>query len=221
MRYLLVHSPLVGPSTLAPLAKELEDRGHDTVLPDLRDVVDEPRPSWLIDQAVAHGQTKQIDVAVAHSGSGAVLPSISAAVGTRVAIFLDAVLPEASSRVHVTPEGQRALLEEHAEAGLLRPWLSWWPPDLVDQMLPDAHQRRRLEQEQRRLPLSFYDHDIALPPDWVPSGFIALGRAYLDELSEAQRRGWPTRQLALTHLAPATHPRATADAVASLVDEFV
>lgn len=222
MRYLLVHSPLVGPTTLAPLSTVLAVRGHDVVLPDLRGVAVEPTPKWLIDAAVAAVSPDPVDVVVAHSGSGAVLPAIAAAAGARVAVFLDAVLPDATAAVHATPARQRALLEEHADdSGLLAPWLSWWPSDVVERLLPDVDQRRAMEDELPRLPLSFYDHDIALPDRWPPSGFIALGAAYRGELSEARRRGWPTRQLSLDHLAPATDPAATADAITSVVDDLL
>lgn len=221
LRYVLVHSPLVGPATLRPLADELSGRGHDVVLPDLRGVTREPNPTWLVEAAVAAVSPPSIDVAVAHSGSGAVLPSIAASVDARVEVFLDAVLPDATADVHRTPERQRALLEEHVdEDGLLQPWLSWWPTDVVERMLPDPDLRRVLQAEAVRLPLSFYDHEIALPRRWTRSGFIALGGAYANELAEAQRRGWPTRRLSLTHLATATDPVTTADAITSLVAEL-
>lgn len=218
-RFLLLHSPLVGPSTLQPLASVLEQRGHLVLLPDLRGVVHDPTPEWLVDAAVAAADGG--DVVVAHSGAGAILPLVARRVDARAAVFLDAVLPDDSARAHVAPAGQRRLLEQHVDgAGLLRPWLDWWPADAVAELLPDPQQRAALAAELPRLPLSFYDHDVALPREWVPSVFVSLEGAYDEELREARRRGWPTTELGLSHLAPATAPEPVADALLALVDEL-
>lgn len=221
MRFLLVHSPLVGPGTLHPLAEELAARGHSATTPDLRGVVDDPRPAWLIGRIVSDSAHDGVDVAVAHSGAGAILPTVADRVGARAAVFLDAVLPQVGAEEHVAPAGQRTLLAEHVdEEGILRPWLTWWPDEVVAQLLPDPQQRAALTAEQPRLPVSFYDEQVQLPTTWVPSAFVALGGAYRDELETARGHGWPTRSLQLTHLATVTSPVQTADAVLSVVAEL-
>lgn len=221
MRFLLIHSPLVGPGTLRPLADELGSRGHAVTRPDLRAVADDPRPAWLIERIVSDAADEVVDVAVAHSGAGALLPTVADRVGARAAVFLDAVLPRVGAGEHVAPSRQRALLAEQAdEHGLLRPWLSWWSDEVVADLLPDPGQRAALAAEQPRVPVRFYDDPVPLPTTWVPSAYVALSGAYRDEVATARGHGWPTRSLSLTHLAAATSPVETADAVLSAVAEL-
>lgn len=215
---LLVHSPLVGPLTVGPLAEALGSHGHRVAVPDLTGVALEPRPSWLVEQLTVGGATH--DVVVAHSGAGAVLPEVAVRVRARVAVFLDAALPVPGEQSHLAPSSQRQLLEQHVgDGGLLRPWLDWWPTDVVASLLPDPEVRARVARECPRLPLSFYDHAVPLPPRWVPSAYVALGRAHGDELARARRLDWPTRELGLTHLATVTHADTVADALCSVIED--
>ncbi len=215
-RFLLLHSPLVGPASLAPTASALVDVGHDVVLPDLTGVADEPRPAWMVDRALDAGAG--VDVVVAHSGAGALLPVVAAGAGARAAVFLDAVLPEVGARSWTADDAQRALFEEHTQPdGRLRPWLEWWPPALVEQLLPDPVVRAEVAGACPRLPASFYDHAVPLPRAWVPSAYVALGGAYADEVRRAADHGWPVRSLGRSHLATVTH----ADEVAAAILEVL
>ena len=69
---MLVHSPLVGPSTMAPLAAMLRTRGWATVVPDLRSAVSAPA---RFGRAVAEA-ADSADVVVGHSGAGPFLPAV-------------------------------------------------------------------------------------------------------------------------------------------------
>lgn len=211
-RFLLLHSPLVGPSSLAPTAAALTDVGHDVVLPDLTGVVDQPRPTWMIDRALDAGA--DVDVVVAHSGAGALLPVVTAGTGARAAVFLDAVLPEVGAATWTADAAQRTLFQEHTQPdGRLRPWAEWWPSTLVEQLLPDPAVRAEFVGSCPRLPVSFYDHPVPLPPAWAACAYVALGGAYADEVRRAADHGWPVRSLGRSHLATITH----ADEVAATI----
>ena len=150
-----------------------------------------------------------------------ILPTVADRVTARAAVFLDAVLPQLGAAEHLTPTRQRTLLAEHVDDdGVLRPWLTWWPDEVVAHLLPDPQERAALAAEQPRLPVSFYDDPVPLPTTWAPSAFVALGDAYRDELETARGQGWPTRSLQLTHLATVTSPAETTDAALSVVADL-
>ena len=46
MTFALVHSPLVGPTTWSPVARELKRRGREAVVPSLLGVADAAAPQW-------------------------------------------------------------------------------------------------------------------------------------------------------------------------------
>ena len=76
---LLVHSPLVGPATMRPLADAVGALGWTVSVPDLREAVMSPE-TFASRAAAAAGAA---DVVVGHSGAGAVVPVIGEQVGAR------------------------------------------------------------------------------------------------------------------------------------------
>ena len=46
VRFVLLHSPAVGPATWRPVAEQLRSVGHQVVVPDLRPVARGPAPHW-------------------------------------------------------------------------------------------------------------------------------------------------------------------------------
>ena len=220
-RFLLLHSPLVGPASLAPLAEVWREAGHTVSLPDATGVAHQPRPAWMIDAVLAAVSGRPIDVVVAHSGAGALLPVVSSAVEARAMVFLDAVLPEPGASSWTLEPEMRAQLSEHVEPdGRLAPWLTWWDAHLVGAMLPDLDQRTAVAADCHRLPMSWYDHAVPLPDVWALAAFVALGSAYRTELARAADLGWPCRSLARSHLATVTHPTEVASAVREVLTDL-
>ena len=77
-------------------------------------------------------------------------------------------------------------------------------------LLPNEADRIQLEADMPRVPRSFYDHDVDVPPGWSQGGcgYLMLSDAYEAELQDAGERGWPTARFDSTtsHLIPSPKP---------------
>ena len=75
-------------------------------------------------------------------------------------------------------------------------------------LLPNEADRIELEADMPRVPRSFFDRDVEVPPGWSQGGcgYLMLSDAYEAELHDAGERGWPTARLDSDHLAPHTQP---------------
>lgn len=220
---LLVHSPLLGPSSWAATAGVLAGRGYVVVTPDLTTAVtaDPPRAPRFVADAVAGASDLPGPVAVVgHSGAGAFLPAIGAALGDRLGalVFVDAVVPPRHG-VHETSARLRALLDEQTTDGVLRRWLDWWPAATLAELLPGAVDRELLGADLPRVPRAFYDEAVPVPDGWSawPCAYLRLSAAYDAESEDAVERGWLRGELDLDHLAIHTRPGAVADALTSMV----
>src|SRR5215831_7004648 len=86
----LIHSPLVGPSTWYGVAAELEKAGYSAVVPDLRGAT---RNAAIV-EAVADQVPATATVLVGHSAAALLLPAIADRLGTTSAIVnVDGRLP--------------------------------------------------------------------------------------------------------------------------------
>lgn len=222
---LLVHSPLVGPASLARLAAAATAANFRVALPDLTSLTDSDDPHALFCRlAVEAGrEMKAPPLIVGHSGAGAFLPAIGSTLGNVAGlVFVDAVVPPVEG-VHSTSPGMLAMLDSVTDDGVLRRWLDWWPEETIVALLPDDADRALLAADMPRLPRSFYDHDVKVPPGWSHNrcGYLMLSDAYEAELHDATDRGWPTARLESTHLAPHTQPESVLSKVLQLAHEFI
>lgn len=207
---LLVHSPLVGPSSVRRLAAAAIATGVTATAPDLTAAVsaDEPHRRY-VDAAVAAADGLPPPVlVVGHSGAGVFLPAIGSGVGAdRGLIFLDAVVPTTAG-AHRTPPEMHELLDRQTVDGSLQPWLAWWPAEVVARLLPDPADRAELAADLPRVPRGFYDVDVQVPAGWSDRrcGYVQLSAAYATDADEARTRGWPATELDSSHLGPHTEP---------------
>jgi hypothetical protein len=212
-RWLLVHPPLLGPAVLGPLAGELRRRGSAVVVPDLRGTLD-VAAGWHERWTRAAAEHGAADVVLGFSGAGVTLPAIAAAVGARRVIWLDAVVP-AHSGVTVADEDIRARIAALVEPdGRIADWTTWWGPDALDELVPDAELRAAIRAEGHRLPGDFYDVAVPVPDDWPEDGaeYVQLSPAYDDAAAKARSRAWPVSGGSDgAHLDVATHPARVAD----------
>jgi hypothetical protein len=221
MRVILLHSPLLGPSSWRPTAAALSARGHAVETPPW------PRLSTIggdFYRALAAGLAAKVEggepaVLAAHSGAGALVPALTAALRTPVrgAIFVDAILPHPGlSWFDTAPPELRTQLRAGAEDGRLPPWDGWWPPGALERLVPDEAVRDGLVGELERLPVDYFEEPA--PDDHLaaPGAYLQLSGAYDDEARLAGRQGWPVVRLPLNHLAILTQPQAVAGAIESL-----
>src|SRR6266702_4292340 len=96
--FVLVHSPLVGPGTWSPVARELARRGHRAIVPSLLAPAGAPPRDWRQSVDAVCEAVRALSapiVLVGHSGGGLLLPAIADAVASPVSqlIFVDSSAP--------------------------------------------------------------------------------------------------------------------------------
>jgi hypothetical protein len=159
-------------------------------------------------------------VFVAHSGAGLLLPSIvdRARAFDPSLVFVDAGIPSESVPTPLLPDGLLQELTKIAEDGALPPWSDWFGPEVMNDLIPDPEMRRLVISELPQLPLSYFSDAIPPVRQWpaADNGYILLSEAYVDEASEAARRGWDVVELVGQHLDMVPKARAVADAIRRL-----
>ncbi len=225
---LLVHSPLVGPSSWSTVAERATHEGYDVIVPDLTGVADATPPQWgyFVDAAVQSAELQDDNMAdqivlVGHSGAGVFLPLIANRLRRRctATIFVDAVVPPAAGS-HRTSSTMTAMLDHVTVAGRLKPWLRWWPDEVVATLVPDALDRDRLLADMPHLPRAFYDDDVPMPHSWSsrPNAYLRLSHAYDSDQAAAVALGWPASSIDGTHLSIVDSPGTVLAGIQSLVE---
>ncbi|GIG71150.1 alpha/beta fold hydrolase [Phytomonospora endophytica] len=214
--FVLVHSPLVGPLSWAPVAAIL---GAGTVVASLADAGGPPYyPAFA--QAVADVAPDGA-VLVAHSGAGALLAAAADLIESRGdgvggLIYVDALLPyPGRTWFDTAPPGLAEHLRGLAEDGVLRPWDEWFPAEAIASLLPDPGVRGRFSADLPRLPLAYFAETA---PDVTdrPGAYLRLSEGYVDEAAEAEKRGWPVVVEDADHLAVVTRPELVAERIREL-----
>jgi hypothetical protein len=211
-RWLLVHPPLLGPAVLAPLAAELRARGEVAEVPDLRAAVAEAE-GWPGRWTAAATAAGPADAVLGFSGAGVTLPAVAAAVGARRVAWVDALVP-ARSGATLADDHIRALVAQRTAHGRIADWTTWWGPDALDELIPEAPLRAAVRAEGHELPADFYDVAVPVPDTWPEEGarYVQLSGAYDDAAAEARVRGWPViGNGSGGHLDVATDPARVAD----------
>ena len=223
----LVHSPVVGPSTWVPVARLLHLRGVDAVVPNLRHVGAGGPPYWPSVAATVTDAMGQLDepgavVLVAHSNAGVFLPVVAESSPRPVAgaVFVDAGLPAEHQETPVAPPEFLAFLRGLADPeGLLPRWSDWWPPEDIEPLLPDPAVRAGILADQPRLPLDYYQQTVPVPASWssVRCAYLQFSAAYDGEAERARRAGWAVERLRGEHLHQVVDPDAVTDALLQLL----
>ncbi len=193
----LVHSPLVGPTTWDPVARALVERGRQVALPSLLGMEDSPAPfwRWAVDRLLHSLASEEGPLTlVAHSGAGPLLPIVGAEADREISsyVFVDATIP--------APTGS-------------------WDEGTMRALVPDDGLRRRLEEEMPSLPMAYFSEAIPVPTRWpdAPCAYILFSEAYEPVAADARFRGWPTRRIAGEHLHIVVDPESVAQALIEMV----
>lgn len=221
--FVLVHAPVLGPASWAPVAEELARRDHHVVVPSLAGFTagGPPYTPRLVQRA--RGQIQQAlrpaegVVLVLHSGAGVFAPYLAAAEGT--VIFADAGLPPEDGPDRVLDEQFLPFVRDLSDDGLVPPWPRWWPAAALDPLFPDQATRERVSGEAPPLPLAFFEETLPpRPADWrsCRCAFLRFSEGYQEPARQAAARGWPVRDLTGDHLHMLVDPVAVAGSITDL-----
>lgn len=158
---------------------------------------------------------------VGHSAAGLLLPSLACLLDASGMVFIDARLPPPSGPAPpAEPEFMRFVQSlPIGDDGRLPPWSAWWGEGAMERAFEDAEMLRDFERELPRLPLSWFDDVVDVPPwDDLSAAYLQTSQLFAAETRDAQHRGWPAQVLEGTHLTPMVEPRPTADALLTLLD---
>ncbi|MCU1398865.1 MAG: hypothetical protein JWN62_1974 [Acidimicrobiales bacterium] len=196
---LLVHSPLVGPSSMAFLGEALVAHGWSSTVPDLRAGVSTVDAFLELAAGCSPGPGV---VLVGHSRAGAFLPALAALTGAAGSMFVDAVVPE-DDGPSSPPTGLLDFVDQlPLTDGRLPPWHQWWPAEVLEEGIPDPVQRAAVVADIPAVPRAFYDASVPVPTGWrsQPCAYLHLCEAYDEDADRAAGWGWPMARFDGGHL---------------------
>jgi hypothetical protein len=216
-RFVLVHSPVVGPSTWRWVAEALVARGHTVRVPAVSPNV--TRLGWqaFADAVAAQGDWEGQTVLVGHSGAGPLLPQIRARARREPGplVFVDAGVPPETGEADLMPAELLSELRATAIDEMLPPWSDWFGPGVMDDLIPDGSKRAIVAAELPRLPVSYFEVPVPALAGWRSGGcgYIQLSEPYAAAAAVAARWGWPVIRSMGAHLDIVTRPAEVADAI--------
>jgi pimeloyl-ACP methyl ester carboxylesterase len=228
--FVLIHSPLVGPSTWQRVAHELQAEGLEVSVPALHDAEGTGIPYWqqhatAVQQALSAVSTDRRLILVGHSGAGPVLPVIREHLAQPVAayMFVDAGIPQpGASRLDLIAAELADLFQSfHAfliEGGRFPDWRD---EDLVEE-IPDRQLRHRLLAELQPRALPFWNEPIPVFEGWpdAPCAYLQFSPAYNVPAAYAREHGWLYRQLNGGHFRPLVDPGTVAQTLVSMMKDL-
>ena len=202
--FVLLHSPLVGPTTWRWAAEELRALGNDVDVPVISPSSAAKGWEGVVNEVLTQLPTARDLIFVAHSGAGPLLATIVARSHARAAtlVFVDAGVPAVAVSTPLMPPELLRHLASIAEDGLLPPWSEWFGPDVMSSLVPDADKRELVGSELSRLPFDYFSGIVPPVRSWPTdrNGYVLLSDGYLEDAFEARRRGWPVVELLGQHL---------------------
>ncbi len=202
MRFVLVHSPLVGPATWNWVAEELQALGHDVAVPDLTAAAQAGEPRAFVD-AARSSVTAGTDAVVGHSGAGFFLPHVAASQDWPIRLlFVDAGVPPCTGTTTASADYLEQL-RHLAVDGVLPRWSRWWGDNALERLVPETRRRDPVDAELPEVPLAFYETAITMPEEWcrdLPGAFVLLSDSYREDAARAKSLGWTVTERLGAHL---------------------
>jgi pimeloyl-ACP methyl ester carboxylesterase len=183
-------------------------------VPSLQSVSQSAPPYWPVGvEAIVRAADDEPVILVPHSNAGLYMPAVLTEMGDQVqgVVFVDSALPGAG--FHAPREFLRALT---GADGMLPPWTLWWEDSDIAELFPNAEVRGRVEAEQSRMPVAYYDHLPPAPNGWddgVQCAYIWFAEPYDTGAEQALAHHWPTRHIPGHHLQMLVDPEGVAAAV--------
>ena len=219
----LLHSPYLGPASLRPLADALAAGGVESCLVDLRVTVSAPpvhqRLIGAFADALDEVELTEPAVLVGHSGAGPLLPGFAAELDEMVAglVYVDAELPTPGRSFRELHPTRFAELRASAREGQLPRWSDWFSPSPFTDFVADEALRAEMIDEEPEVAVEFLKEQRPSAEWDGPNGYLLLTEVYAEHAATARKLGWPVRELASNHLAPATDPGPVVAALTELV----
>ncbi|WP_299321489.1 alpha/beta hydrolase [Parasphingopyxis sp.] len=212
----LIHSPLVGPTSLAPTQKALERAGHICHLPTAYAAGAEIPPwrDWPDRLAEALPEMDR-PVIAGHSMGGLLAARLAADLNASGMICLDAAIPPDSGTVLPVEPTFRAFLDTlPVQDGVLPPWNDWWTVDIFEGGDVSDAEKETFLADIPALRRDWFDDSFAMP-DWsrAKRTYLRTSLSFVEEARRAGSLGWPVIRLKGTHLHPFAEPEETADAI--------
>lgn len=225
--FVLIHSPLVGPTTWQSVADEMRRRGFDVVVPNLRTKEGTSVPYWKQHALSVGIALKNIPagrklILVAHSGGGMLLPAVRQVTGRRVGayVFVDAMIPEnMKSRLDLFGSLDAATeFRRSAKNG----YLPTWTDEDLREDIPDNALRRRFVTELRPLPIAVYEEPIPVFIGWpdAPCGYLQFTPTYDIGRRKAEASGWIYNRMDGGHFHMLFDPQAVTTALIKMVEQM-
>ena len=225
--FVLIHSPLVGPTTWRPMSDEMRRRKLDVVVPALESVEGVNVPYW---RQHAEGVMKALEnvprarplILVAHSGGGMLLPAVRQVTGRPVAayVFVDAMIPEdMKSRLDLFGSKEAAT---RFRQGAKNGYLPTWTDEDLREEIPDDALRRRFVSELRPLPLAVYEESIPVFSGWpdAPCGYVQFTPTYDIGKKRAETSGWAYARMDGGHFHMLVDPQAVTTVLITIVERM-
>ena len=224
--FVLIHSPLVGPITWAPVAFELRQKGIDVLVPELPRDIQSNRPYWeqhagAIARALRPVAPDQSLILIGHSGAGLLLPAIREITGRSVTgyVFADAGIPEdGKSRFDLMWREEPEIAAQRRQslaAGERFP--NWTDADLRD-VIPNAELRQGVLADLRPQPPAFFAEPIPVFAGWpdAPCAYLKFNPVYAAPAERARKAGWAYAEIDAGHFHMLVDPNAVANALVNL-----
>jgi pimeloyl-ACP methyl ester carboxylesterase len=226
--FVLIHSPLVGPATWEPVRVALRQRGVQAAVPALRDDPERDEPYWSQQVAAVVATLRgapegQPLVLVGHSGAGALLPALGAALTQPIAayVFVDAgIHTDGLSRLEMMVAEDAPFAESlraHLQAGGRYPE---WTDEQLREAIPDDTWRAAVLADLQPRGLDFFSEPIPVSPSWpdAPCVYMQFSPAYDVPAARARDLGWPVREIEGGHFLMLIDPETVAEAILDLVE---
>jgi len=225
--FVLIHSPLVGPTTWDLVATEMRQRGLDVFVPTLNDSPGANEPFWnqhaqSVSQALENVPKTIPLTLVAHSGAGPLLSVIRGGLpnSVRAYVFVDAGIPHLNaSRLDLMkledPEWASDFQKELESGGRFPTWSF----DDLQEVIPDEKLRHQMVAELQPRGLDFFTEPIPVFDSWpdAPCIYIQFSGPYEQPAEQARQVGWQVHRLEAGHF----HMLVDAPAVTNLIVDSV
>ncbi len=211
----LIHSPLVGPSSLRPTAEVLTNRGYTVCVPTPSPPAAEtPWHAWPQSLLDVLPDLKN-PILVGHSAGGLIAARLASALNASAFICLDAMMPPEGGPVPPVEQEFLTFVQSlPIQDGLLPVWTDWWEGEVLGAATIAPELKRTFLAEQPRLSPDWFADSFDMP-DWSasPRGYLQTSPVFADEAQRAKALGWPVVSLTGTHLHPMLAPGETATAL--------